>query len=350
MKKKIILLLCFLLALNLCGTSAAFAGTAGSEETMYAKKQTWIYSSGHREAKYAVCPIGKNQQVKIGKKAYVTSPDGKKEYYYQIVYFGKTFYIPADQVITKKPKGAYTMTYSFKALEVTSKLYVYASPSLSSKKERTNETSIYTIGETKSWYVAFVSGKLRYISKKSSAIKKVKKPVYVPLHISSKDFSAAKQKQIKNRFYMQYALLPSYMREGLLKRDGEIHVVQRLKEPFESEGNSGFTNSSKQKATIFVKEFENYNLEFSLHHEIGHALSRYLWSGQSINQLEYLINENGKMQLGSYYMSNAAEWLAECIDILIKAPKLLQENAPMTYQLLMNEVFSNDEESPLRAA
>ena len=119
MKKKIILLLCFLLVLNLCGTSAAFAGTAGSEKTMYAKQQTWIYSSGHQEAKYAVCPIGKNQQVKIGKKAYVTLPDGKKEYYYQVAYFGKTFYIPADQVITKKPKGAYTMTYSFKELEVT---------------------------------------------------------------------------------------------------------------------------------------------------------------------------------------------------------------------------------------
>ena len=75
MKKKIILLLCSLLALNLCCTSTAFAG---SEKTMYAKQQTWIYSSGHQEAKYAVCPIGKNQQVKIGKKAYATLPDGKK--------------------------------------------------------------------------------------------------------------------------------------------------------------------------------------------------------------------------------------------------------------------------------
>ncbi len=349
MKKKIILLLCFLLVLNLCGTSAAFAGTAGSEKTMYAKQQTWIYSSGHQEAKYAVCPIGKNQQVKIGKKAYVTLPDGKKEYYYQVAYFGKTFYIPADQVTTKKPKGAYTMTYSFKELEVTSKLYLYASPSLSAVKKRTAETSIYTIGETKNWYVAFVSGKLGYISKKSSAIKKVKKPAYVPLHISSKDFSAAKQKQIKNRFYMQYALLPSYMREGLMKRDAEIYVQKKLAEPFESNRNGGYTTSSATKATIYVKEVNEYNLEFALHHEIGHALSRYLWPGQSINKLDYLIQENKRLQLGAYYASNAAEWLAECIDILIKDPKLLQENAPMTYQLLVEEVF-NTNESPLRAA
>ncbi|WP_302386993.1 hypothetical protein [Emergencia timonensis] len=118
MKKKIILLLCFLLALNLCCISTAFAG---SEKTMYAKQQTWIYSSGHQEAKYAVCPIGKNQQVKIGKKAYATLPDGKKEYYYQVAYFGKTFYIPAAKLTTKKPKETYSMTYSFKELEVTPK-------------------------------------------------------------------------------------------------------------------------------------------------------------------------------------------------------------------------------------
>lgn len=243
------------------------------------------------------------------------------------------------------------MTYSFKELEVTSKLCVYASPSLSSKKERTNETSIYTIGETKSWYVAFVSGKLGYISKKSSAIKKVKKPAYVPLHISSKAYSAAEQKQIKNRFYVQYALLPSYMREGLMKRDAEIYIQKKLEEPFESNRNGGYTTSSTTKATIYVKEVNEYNLEFSLHHEIGHALSRYLWPGQSINQLEYLIQENKKLQLGTYYVSNAAEWLAECIDILIKDPNLLQSKAPMTYQLLMDEIFSNnDEESPLRAA
>ncbi|MCI9640640.1 MAG: hypothetical protein HFE72_11060 [Emergencia sp.] len=346
MKRKIILLLCFLLVLNLCCASITFAGT--SEKTMYAKQQTWIYSNGYQTAKYAVCPVGKNQQVKVGKKVYATMPGGKKDYYYQTSYFGKTFYIPAAKLTTEKPKNAYALTYSFQELEVTPKLYLYALPSLSAAKKQTNETSIYTIGETKSWYVAFVSGKLRYISKKSSAIKKVKKPAYVPLHISSKEFFAAKQKQIRNRFYVQYALLPSYMRDGLVKRDAEIYIQQKLKEPFETNGNGGYTTSSAKKAVIFVKEIKNYNLEYALHHEIGHALSRHLWPGQSINQLEYLMRENGKLQLGVYYVSNAAEWLAECIDILIKDPNQLQENAPMTYQLLMNEVFN--EESPLRAA
>lgn len=350
MKKKNTLLLCFLLTLNLCCTSAVFAGTAGSEKTMYAKQQTWIYSSGYQTAKYAVCPIGKGQQVKVGKKVYATMPGGKKDYYYQTSYFGKTFYIPAAKLTTKKPKEAYTMTYSFKALEVTSKLYLYASPSLSSAKERTDEVSIYTIGETKNWYVAFVSGKLGYISKKSSAVKKVKKTTYVPLHISSKEFFAAKQKQIRNRFYVQYALLPSYMRDGLVKRDAEIYIQQKLKEPFETNGNGGYTTSAVAKATIYVKEnSSSYNLEYTLHHEIGHALSRHLWPGQSINELEYLIQENKKLQLGAYYASNAAEWLAECIDILIKDPKMLQNKAPMTYQLLVEEVF-NTNESPLRAA
>ncbi|NBH61807.1 hypothetical protein D1155_09105 [Anaerotruncus sp. 80] len=350
MKKKIILLLCFLLALNLCCTSITFAGTASSKKTMYAKQQTWIYSSGHQEAKYAVCPIGKGQQVKVGKKVYAVT-NGKKHYYYQTSYFNKTFYIPAAKLTTKKPKEAYSMTYSFRELLVTPKLYLYASPSLSSAKRRTSETSIYTIGETKNWYVVFVSGKLGYISKKSSAIKQMSKPTYVPLHIDSKAYSAAEQKQIMNRFYVQYALLPSYMRDGLLKRDTEIYIQKKLKEPFESNGNAGYTTSSPTKATIFIKEFENYNLEFSLHHEVGHALSRHLWPGQSINELEYLIQENKTLQLGSYYASNAAEWLAECIDILIKDPNQLQDKAPMTYQLLMNEVFSNnDEESPLRAA
>jgi hypothetical protein len=349
LKKKNTLLLCFLLTLNLCCTSAVFAGTAGSEKTMYAKQQTWIYSSGYQTAKYAVCPIGKGQQVKVGKKAYVVMPDGKKEYYYQTAYFGKTFYIPADQVTTKKPKEAYTMTYSFKELEVTSKLYLYASPNLSAAKKRTDETCIYTIGEIKNWYVAFVSGKLRYISKKSSAIKKVKKPAYVPLHISSKEFFAAKQKQIRNRFYVQYALLPSYMRDGLVKRDAEIYIQQKLKEPFETNGNGGYTTSSAKKAVIFVKEIKNYNLEYALHHEIGHALSRHLWPGQSINQLEYLMRENGKLQLGVYYVSNAAEWLAECINILIKEPDQLKKKAPKTYHLLVDTVFGNTE-SPLRAA
>ena len=348
MKRKIILLLCFLLVLNLCCASITFAGT--SEKTMYAKQQTWIYSNGYQTAKYAVCPVGKNQQVKVGKKVYATMPGGKKDYYYQTSYFGKTFYIPAAKLTTKKPKEAYTMTYSFKELEVTSKLYLYASPNLSAAKKRTDETCIYTIGEIKNWYVAFVSGKLRYISKKSSAIKKVKKPAYVPLHISSKEFFAAKQKQIRNRFYVQYALLPSYMRDGLVKRDAEIYIQQTLKEPFETNGNGGYTTSAVAKATIYVKEnSSSYNLEYTLHHEIGHALSRHLWPGQSINELEYLIQENKKLQLGAYYASNAAEWLAECIDILIKDPKMLQNKAPMTYQLLVEEVF-NTNESPLRAA
>ncbi|MGC2873988.1 hypothetical protein ACDL92_11935 [Ihubacter sp. mB4P-1] len=346
MKKKIVLLLSFLLVLNLCCASTAFAG---SEKTMYAKQQTWIYSSGHQTAKYAVCPIGKDQQVKVGKKAYVVMPDGKKEYYYQTAYFDKTFYIPTAKLTTKKPKETYAMTYSFKDLEVTPKLYLHAAPSLSAKKNRTKENSIYTIGEMKNWYVAFVNGKLGYISKKSAAIKKIKKPTYVPLHIDSKDYSAAKQKQIRNRFYVQYALLPQYMRDGLEKREVEIYIQQKLKEPFETNGNGGYTTSSAKKAVVFVKEIKNYNLEYALHHEIGHALSRHLWPGQNINQLEYLTRENGKLQLGSYYTSNAAEWLAECIDVLIKEPDQLKKKAPMTYQLLIETVFGNIE-SPLRAA
>ncbi|MEY8368162.1 hypothetical protein AALA24_05270 [Anaerovoracaceae bacterium 42-11] len=214
---------------------------------------------------------------------------------------------------------------------------------------KTKETKLYTIGEMQNWYVVFLNGKLQYISKKSAAIKKVKKPTYVPLHIDSKDYSAAKQNQIRNRFYVQYALLPQYMRDGLIMRDAEIYIQKKLKEPFETNGNGGYTTSSAKKAVIFVKEIKNYNLEYALHHEIGHALSRHLWPGQSINQLEYLMRENGKLQLGAYYASNAAEWLAECIDILIKDPKMLQNKAPMTYQLLVEEVF-NTNESPLRAA
>lgn len=336
MKKKLSLLLCFLLVLNLCCTNAAFAG---SEKTMYAKQQTWIYSSGYRTVKYCVCPIGKNQQVKVGAKVRATLPDGKKDYFYQTSYFGKTFYIPADKLTTKKPKSSYKITYSFKDLQVTKNLGLYASPSTSSAKVRPAESRIYTIGKTNDWYVAFIGGNVRFISKKSAAVKSVRKPTYVPLHIGS-GYSSSKQKNIRNRFYLQYALLPQYMRDALAGRKAEIHVDPKLKEPFESGGNGGYTESSPTKSTIYVKETGNtYNLEFAFHHEAGHAFSRYLWPGESINQFAYLTKENASLQLDSYYTTSASEWLAESIDVLIKDPNILKAKAPKTYQFLMEQVF-----------
>jgi hypothetical protein len=48
-------------------------------------------------------------------------------------------------------------------------------------------------------------------------------------------------------------------------------------------------------------------------------------------------------------MSNADEWLAECINILIKEPERLEKKASTTYLFLMENVFGNTE-SPLRVA
>ncbi len=343
MKKKTILLLCFLLVLNLCCASAAFAD---SEKTMYAKQQTWIYSSGYRTAKYAVCPIGKGQQVKVGSKVSATLPDGRKDYFYQTSYFGRTFYIPTDKLTSKPPKTAYTIKRSFKELKITKKLDLYAAPSLSAAKEGFKETIVYTIGETRNWYGAFVDGKVRFISKKAAAIKSVERPTYVPMHIGSGYFSAA-QKHIRDRVYLQYALLPEYMRNGLAARNTEIHIVKKLEEPFESGGNGGCTTSSSVKAIIYTKETNVlYNLEYALLHEIGHALSRYLWLGESMNQFAYLMKENITLQLGSYYENNAAEWIAECIAVLIKDPDRLYLKAPITYQFLMENVFGCRENIP----
>ncbi|MCI8608524.1 MAG: hypothetical protein HFE73_02675 [Firmicutes bacterium] len=304
-----------------------------TQKTIYAKQQTWLYSSGYETARYAVCPIGKNQKLKAEGLVRATMPDGKKNLYYKVSCFERFFYIPAAKVTVKPPAGSYTVNYTFKELLTDGEMEVYASPRLSGTKMRSRETSICTIGQMAEWYVVFMNGRLGYIPKDSPSIQTVKKTECIPIHISKELYpSADKRKAIQKRVELQYMQLPLYMRNGLTKRQTEVYITPALKEPFESMGSGGYTTSSAERATIYVKENDIYVLEFSLLHEIGHALTRYLLS--DTKEMRDLMLEQKGLKLDPYYTSSVYEWIAEGVRLLVKSPGILKEKGPKTNQAL----------------
>ena len=72
----------------------------------------------------------------------------------------------------------------------------------------------FTIGQAGNWYVVYIEGKIGYIRKNSDSIKNVRKPDYIPIRISDKEYpDTAERTNMKERIYLQYAQLSQKIRD-----------------------------------------------------------------------------------------------------------------------------------------
>ena len=339
MKKKIIGLSLFCLLL-LESSSFAFGTT---EKTIYAKEATWLYSSGHETARYAVVPVGKHQKLIAGNL--VTAVTGrKKTYFYEVECFGQTLYIPKSKVTVRKPKQSIRVRYTFKELWMRQDAKMYLFPDLSGKSCNIRDRRICTIGQMKNWYIVFVEGRLGYIRKKDNAIQFIKEIQTIPIHIRTREYpSAAERQTMKKRILLQYAQLSQTMRDQLQQRKAEIYCMEHLIEPFESRGSLGYTESQPDRAFVYVK---NEGIEFSLIHELGHAITRHVIKQAKHTNL--LLAEQNCLKVEPYFAKNFSEWIAESVRIFVKMPQTLRTRAPKTYAFLLRQIFHTL--CPLRTA
>ncbi|MCI9476967.1 hypothetical protein AALA22_12790 [Anaerovoracaceae bacterium 41-7] len=332
MKRKVISV--FFIGLLLLGNSRVSFGD--TEKIMYAKEQTWLYSSGHETARYAVVPIGKNQKVATKGLVKAILSGGRKVYYYEVECLGQILYIPRSKVSSRKPAKPVSIRYLFKELKVDDKIKIHDRPSILGKVLKTKDRSIYTIGQAGNWYVVYIEGKIGYIRKNSDSIKNVRKPDYIPIRISDKEYpDTAERTNMKERIYLQYAQLSQKIRERLMQRNVEIYCKEHFIEPFEGNGSLGYTESRPHKAVIYLKD---EGIEFSFIHEVGHAVTRYLLNEDK--DLDKLLLEQRKLKLEPYYAKSMSEWAAEILRVLVKSPKELKEKAPRSYLFLMRQVLN----------
>ena len=291
-------------------------------KAMYLKKQGFSYFGCEEHYSDIYQVFGKGEKVNVlGKYKY------KDNIYYKIKNYGLESYIPADLLTGKKPSIRYTAKASYKELKLSRKVRLYDIPSTKSEYILYDEDNLLTLGQTNNWYKVFVDGKVRFIKKTNSGIKKVTSAKYPYLLLD--DISESKEKNLLRRFSYIYAMLPEKVRQDLKDEKVKITLCKSLpNEELEAAGCSGFTRTlkSEEEVSIYVKESKRpYRIEQSLIHEIGHAMTAIYGEPE-----ESLLEEGASLNLEEHY-STIREHIAETFDIRIKMPGYLKKLAPNTY-------------------
>jgi hypothetical protein len=153
--------------------------------------------------------------------------------------------------------------------------------------------------------------------------------------------ASAQQTNVRKRATYIYNMLPQSVIKQIEKDGVKITITSVFSNTtMEDGGYSGYWRGPNE---IYLKEKDNYRLEYSLLHEIGHYLTYYKITGDANGIAGYFYNscysEADLLGLKEYYTSEKDEYAAEAFKYYVLNPKKLKKEAENTYNFIEKEIL-----------